>query len=285
MIIARTRTELADALGRLRAEGGTLGLVPTMGFLHEGHLSLVDRAAGVSDHVAATIFVNPLQFGPDEDFEQYPRDEARDVRLLEERGAELVFIPATGVMYPSGQPLVTVDPGPMSDRLCGAFRPGHFRGVLTVVSKLFGLLRPDMAVFGRKDFQQAVLIRKMVQDLELGVEVVTGPIVREPDGLALSSRNTYLSPEERAQAPAIQAGLKAAASRFAEGERRARSLVEAVRAEVEPRSLLSLQYAELVDPESLEPADPAFEGAVLAVAAFAGATRLIDNLVLAAESR
>ncbi len=251
-----------------------------MGFLHEGHLSLVDRAGTLAEHVAVSIFVNPLQFGPAEDFDQYPRNEARDLELLEERGTELVFIPTTEEMYPAGEPLVTVDPGTLSEHLCGAYRPGHFRGVLTVVAKLFGLVRPDAAVFGRKDFQQAVLIRRMVSDLDLGVEVVTGSIVREPDGLALSSRNSYLSPEERAQASAIRAGLSAAVELFGQGERGAARLLDAVRGEIEARPLLRLQYAELVHPDALASVDPAFEGAVLAVAAFCGATRLIDNAVL-----
>jgi len=280
VIVARTRAELAEGLSDLRDDGGAVTLVPTMGFLHEGHLSLVDFAGEQADHVAASIFVNPLQFGPSEDFDQYPRDEVRDLALLEQRGAGLVFIPGTEEMYPSGEPVVTVDPGPLSERLCGAFRPGHFRGVLTVVAKLFGLVRPEVAAFGRKDFQQAVLIRRMVRDLDLGVEVVTGPIVRESDGLALSSRNRYLSREERAQAPAIQRGMRAATELFESGERSAERLLDTVRAAIGTHELLRLQYAELVDPESLEPVDAAHDGAVLAVAAFCGRTRLIDNVVL-----
>jgi len=280
VIIARTRAELAAGLSHLRADGGAVALVPTMGFLHEGHLSLVDLAGELADHVAVSIFVNPLQFGPSEDFAEYPRDEVRDLALLEERGAELVFIPEIEEMYPSGDPLVTVDPGPLGRRLCGAYRPGHFGGVLIVVAKLFGLLRPRTAVFGRKDFQQAVLIRRMAQDLDLGVDVVTGPIVREADGLALSSRNSYLSAEERAQAPAIQRGMKAAAERFEGGERSVERLLEVVRSHVEAEDLLRLQYVELVDAADLEPVGTARDGAVLAVAAFCGETRLIDNLSL-----
>ncbi len=251
-----------------------------MGFLHEGHLSLVDRARSLCDVVAASIFVNPLQFGPSEDFSRYPRDEERDLALLEERGTALVFAPSVEEMYPAGEPVVTVSPGALAERLCGAYRPGHFRGVLTVVARLFGLFHPDVAVFGRKDFQQAVLIRRMVLDLELGVRIETGEIVREPDGLALSSRNAYLSPEERAQATGLHAALCAARDLFVEGERSAARLLEAIRSEIDGHPLLRLQYAELVDPDSLEGVDPARDGSVLALAAHCGDTRLIDNLEL-----
>jgi pantoate--beta-alanine ligase len=189
-----------------------------MGYLHEGHLSLVDVAREQADRVAVSIFVNPLQFGPSEDLESYPRDEDRDLAALEARGADLVFVPSVDEMYPGGGAGVTVSPGPLEDRLCGAFRPGHFAGVLTVVAKLFGLFRPDVAVFGRKDFQQAVLIRHMVDDLDMGVQVVTAPIVREPDGLAMSSRNAYLSDRERSEAVGLHAALTAATALYARGK-------------------------------------------------------------------
>lgn len=280
MILARTGLGLQQALSHVRRDARSVGFVPTMGFLHEGHLSLVDRARDLSDAVAVSIFVNPLQFGPSEDLEEYPRDEDRDLALLEERGAEVVFAPDVTELYPGGSPAVTVDPGPLGDRLCGAHRPGHFRGVLTVVAKLFGLVRPDVAVFGRKDFQQAVLIRRMARDLEMGVRVETGPIVREEDGLALSSRNAYLSAEEREQAVGLHRGLTAARELFRAGERGAEPLLEAVREAVESRPLLRLQYAELVSPDDLEPVDPVPEGSVLAVAAYCGETRLIDNAEL-----
>ncbi len=276
MIVARTREALREALGG----DGRLALVPTMGFLHEGHLSLVDRAREVGDRVAVSIFVNPLQFGPGEDLDAYPRDEARDLALLEGRGCDLAFLPSVEVMYPEGPPVVTVDPGPLAERLCGAFRPGHFRGVLTVVARLFGLFRPDLAVFGRKDFQQVVLVRRMARDLELGVEIVEGPLVREADGLALSSRNTYLSEEERRQAPALSRALFEARERFRAGERSAGALLAGVRDRVAAEPLLELQYAEAVEPDGLTPVDPVPEGAVLALAAFCGRTRLIDNVSL-----
>lgn len=255
-----------------------------MGFLHDGHLSLVDRARALGDVVAVSIFVNPLQFGPSEDFSRYPRDEERDLALLEEHGATLVFVPSVEEMYPAGEPVVTVSPGALAERLCGAYRPGHFRGVLTVVARLFGLFHPDVAVFGRKDFQQAVLIRRMVSDLELGVRIETGAIVREPDGLALSSRNVYLSTEERAQATGLHAALCAARDLFAEGERSAARLLEAVRGEIDERPRLRLQYAELVDPDSLEGVDPVADDSVLALAAYCGETRLIDNMEIGGAS-
>jgi pantoate--beta-alanine ligase len=251
-----------------------------MGALHEGHLSLVDAARARADAVAASVFVNPLQFGPGEDLAKYPRAPERDLGMLEARGARLAFLPSVDEMYPAGEPRVTVDPGPDGDRLCGAFRPGHFRGVLTVVAKLFGLFRPDVAAFGRKDFQQLVLVRRMAADLELGVDVIEAPIVREPDGLAMSSRNRYLSADERRAAPALQRALARARSRFQGGERRAAALLDVVRAELAGSPPLRLQYVEVVDASSLAPVDPVGRGAVVALAAFAGATRLIDNVTL-----
>lgn len=285
MIVARTRDELARELERLGGpapdgRARTLGLVPTMGFLHEGHLSLVDAAKDAADAVAVSVFVNPLQFGPGEDLDRYPRNEERDRELLEARGADLVFIPSVETMYPDGEPRVTVDPGPMADVLCGAHRPGHFRGVLTVVARLFGLFRPDVAVFGRKDFQQEVLIRRMVRDLEQGVEIVGGPVVREEDGLAMSSRNAYLSPEERAQAPGIHRSLEEARERVGQGERSAAVIAAGIRERIDAHPLLRTQYAELVHPDTLEPVGTVESGTVAAVAVFCGATRLIDNVSL-----
>ncbi|MDX1567365.1 MAG: pantoate--beta-alanine ligase [Longimicrobiales bacterium] len=265
--------------------------VPTMGALHAGHLALVKRARGWADAqrasrgrpgvVVLSIFVNPTQFGPDEDFGAYPRPLETDLEKAREHGVDLVFAPESeAVVYPEGEPRITVDPGSMADRLCGAYRPGHFRGVLTVVAKLFGLVGPDRAVFGRKDFQQAVLIQRMVQDLELGVEIDVAPLIREEDGLALSSRNAYLSSEERASALGLFAGLSAARERFQRGEREASELKEAVRSEAARHPLLDLEYVEVVDRRDLEPVDRAEAGSVVAVAGFCGETRLIDNVVL-----
>lgn len=280
MIVARNRAELREGLGSL-AGSGVRGLVPTMGALHAGHLSLVQRARERSESVVLSIFVNPTQFGPEEDFEAYPRPLDEDLETAERRGVDLVFAPESEtVIYPEGDPVVTVDPGAMADRLCGAHRPGHFRGVLTVVAKLFGLVRPDVAVFGRKDFQQAVLIRRMVRDLELGVEIDIAPLVREEDGLALSSRNAYLSSEERKSALGLYEGLTKAVSRFRGGERRPGPLRRAVEEAVARHPLLNLQYVDVVDSERLEPVESVEPGSVVAVAGFCGETRLIDNVVL-----
>lgn len=254
-----------------------------MGYLHEGHLSLVDRGREVADQAVATIFVNPLQFAPGEDFERYPRDEERDLELLEARGTALVFAPSLAEMYPGGEPVVTVDPGPLGAVLCGRYRPTHFRGVLTVVARLLGLVRPDVAVFGRKDFQQAVLITRMARDLELGVEIVTAPISREEDGLARSSRNAYLDAQQRRSATALSAGLRAAARSFEAGQRDSEALRGAARAVIDRHPEVRIQYLEAVDPETLARVPHAGPGTVLAVAAFLGDTRLIDNVVLGLE--
>jgi pantoate--beta-alanine ligase len=248
-----------------------------MGYLHEGHLSLVDLARQETDLVAVSIFVNPLQFGPGEDLDEYPRELDRDLSLLRERGADLVFAPSVEEMYPFGEPEVTVDPGPLAQTLCGRYRPGHFRGVLTVVARLLGLFKPQFAAFGQKDYQQAVLIRRMVKDLELGVEIGLGPIVREEDGLALSSRNLFLSPEERLQAPGLWRSFQVVQKAFEKGEESVSALRSVFAHELERHPLLKLQYAEFIDPDTLMPTERIRQGFVLAVAAFCGQTRLIDN--------
>lgn len=280
MRITHTRDELRQALDALRAAGRSLALVPTMGYLHEGHMSLVDHARERADAVVMSIFVNPLQFGAGEDLARYPRDLERDAALARERGVDLVFAPTDGTIYPEGEPAVQVVPVRLADRLCGAYRPGHFTGVLTVVLKLFNLVRPDVAVFGRKDFQQAVLIRRMVRDLDLPVDIVVAPIVRAGDGLALSSRNAYLDDARRASALALGRALRQAAQRFARGESDARRLLGEVRATLDADAGVELQYAELIDPDTLEPLARARPGAVIALAAHVGETRLIDNVVL-----
>jgi pantoate--beta-alanine ligase len=280
VIAAATGRGLREALDPPRRQGRRIALVPTMGYLHEGHLSLVDLARKEADLVAVSIFVNPLQFGPGEDLARYPRGLDRDLSLLRERGTDLVFHPGVQEMYPHGFPEVTVDPGALGQRLCGRFRPGHFRGVLTVVARLFGLFRPHLAVFGRKDYQQGALIRRMVGDLEMGVDVRLGPVFREGDGLAMSSRNVFLSPEERSQASGLHRSLLRVQASFREGERSLPRLQELLARELEGYPLLKLQYGEIVDAESLEPVDPVRPEAVVAVAAHCGGTRLIDNLVL-----
>jgi pantoate--beta-alanine ligase len=278
------RREVAAARVRHGATGpgsghDVIGLVPTMGSLHEGHLALVDRARELSRFVVMSIFVNPTQFLPTEDFERYPRDLERDRELAELRGVELLFAPPVEEVYPPGAPAVTVVPGDLAAGLCGASRPGHFEGVVTVVAKLFGMVQPDVAVFGRKDYQQATLIRHMVRDLAMPVRIEVAPIVRDADGLALSSRNTFLSDGERARARSLPAGLRAAGAAFDDGVTGADRLKAAVwgtmrNARVEP------EYVELVDPDTLESLSEARRGAVLAVAARVGETRLIDNVIL-----
>jgi pantoate--beta-alanine ligase len=279
LAVARTVAEVREAVREARAAGKTVALVPTMGYLHEGHLSLLDEARARADVVMMSIFVNPLQFGPTEDLDRYPRDLDRDLALAATRGTELVFAPTAAEMYPHGEPAVQVVPGPLAERLCGASRPGHFRGVLTVVAKLFGIFQPDVAVFGQKDLQQATLIRRMVDELDIPVRVEVAPIVREPDGLAMSSRNVYLSPSERESALALSRGLGRAREMWKAGEADAATLRAALWKEmtvpgVEP------EYAEVVDPRTLEGVERAVPGTVMAVAARVGRTRLIDNAIL-----
>jgi pantoate--beta-alanine ligase len=265
----------------VRARGGRLGLVPTMGALHAGHLALVLDAARRADSVAVTIFVNPKQFGPGEDFERYPRSFERDVAASSQVGAALVFAPGVSDMYPAGE-RTRVRVSGLTDALCGGSRPGHFEGVTTICTKLFAVAGPCVAVFGRKDYQQLKTIERMVQDLMLPVEIVGHPTVREPDGLALSSRNAYLSTEARSRAVAIPRALSAAVQRFARGERSVAELRAGVRARLEDAGLRP-DYITLADIESIEPLPNralAPERALLALAAFAERTRLIDNVVL-----
>ena len=280
MKTVRTRAELREALAGLRAEGHTIGFVPTMGWLHDGHLSLVSHARARASATVMSIFVNPLQFGPNEDLAAYPRDLDRDTRLAEETGVDLLFAPDRETMYPTGEPIVRVVPGPIGDLLDGKFRPGHFEGVLTVVMKLFNMVGPDVAVFGRKDYQQATLIRRMVADLDLPVEIVVAPSVRAENGLALSSRNAYLKGSERDQALALSRSLAAGAAAFESGARDAGMIVGAAREVLEREAGARVQYLELVHPDTLESVGRAEKGSVLAVAAFVGKTRLIDNVVL-----
>ncbi|HVU74690.1 MAG TPA: pantoate--beta-alanine ligase [Mycobacteriales bacterium] len=261
--VVSTRAELSAAMQELREDGRRVALVPTMGALHEGHRALVRRAHDLADSVVVSVFVNPLQFGKGEDLDKYPRTLAADVGAVSEEKGDLVWAPSVEDMYPGGEPLVRVTPGPMGEVLDGASRPGHFGGVLTVVAKLFGAVRPDVAVFGEKDAQQLALIRRMVRDLDMGIEIEAVPTVREPDGLALSSRNTYLSPEQRQAGLAISRALRTG------------SLAQA-RATLAAEPGLRVDYCELVDPATFTPLDRD-EGGLLLIAAFAGATRLIDN--------
>jgi len=262
------------------AEGARIGLVPTMGYLHEGHVSLVRVARGAgSEAVAATIFVNPAQFGPGEDFGKYPRDEARDLAMLDAAGVDAVYLPGVGDMYPEGHQTFVEVTG-VSRGLCGAARPGHFRGVATVVAKLFLAAKPHVAVFGRKDYQQLAVIRAMNRDLDFGIEIVGAPIVRETDGLAMSSRNVYLSGDDRIAARCLSRGLFRAEELFGKGERDARSLVAAAAAEIEGEPRAKREYAEGRDPVTLAPLTGRVDAVTILVAAKVGATRLIDNITL-----
>jgi pantoate--beta-alanine ligase len=266
VIIARSADEV-----RAAAPDG-VAFVPTMGALHDGHASLIRLAAGYGGPVVVSDFVNPTQFGPSEDFERYPRDLDGDAAIAEAAGADVLYAPAVDEVYPDGF-ATAVDPGPLADDLCGRSRPGHFTGVATVVVRLYGLVRPTRAVFGRKDYQQLVLMQRVARDLALGVEVVPAPTVREADGLALSSRNRYLDPEERERAARVPAALRALAAAYADGERDAMALLAAPDLDG-----LDLEYLEL-RADDLGPHDPA-RAAVALIACRVGATRLIDNVLL-----
>ncbi len=267
---------------RVRVAGGRVGFVPTMGALHDGHLALVREARRRAEFVVVSIFVNPRQFGPAEDFVRYPRDIEADLRILEGARADLAFTPATADMYPDGED-TRVRVLALAESLEGAHRPGHLEGVTTVVAKLLGIVGRCVSIFGRKDYQQLLVVRRMVQDLFLPVEVVGHPIVREPDGLAMSSRNAYLSAGERRRALSIARGLDTASQEFARGERRARELERAARAPIEAVAS-SIDYVEARDADWLSPIDEVGGRAVLAVACRIGSTRLIDNVVLGEDA-
>lgn len=270
---------MQDAALTLRAAGRRIGVVPTMGFLHEGHASLIRLARARADVVIVTLFVNPTQFGPNEDLSRYPRDFERDRAVCETEGADILFAPEAGSVY-AADASVWVDEDRLSRGLCGASRPGHFRGVCTVVAKLFNLTQPHVAVFGEKDAQQLRILRRMVRDLDIPVEIVAGPTVREPDGLAMSSRNAYLSPEERLQATCLRRALDAASSRLAAGERGAAALRAAMADVIAGAPLARADYIEIVDDATLEPVTAIGRPALAALAVFVGRTRLIDNAVL-----
>jgi pantoate--beta-alanine ligase len=280
MKICKTIDDMRAASRSLRLSGKCLGLVPTMGALHEGHLSLVRAARANCDAVAVSIFVNPLQFGPNEDLAKYPRTFERDRELLEKEAVDLLFAPTPEEMYPAGTVTYVTVEG-LSERLCGRSRPGHFRGVTTAVAKLFHIVEPDIAFFGQKDAAQTTIIRRMVRDLNVPVEIVVCPIVREPDGLAMSSRNAYLSPQERKSALALHRSLTEVKNRFDQGERNAATLIEAASQVLAQDPVVRLDYCEIVDPATLDPVQELTSSALVAIAAFVGKTRLIDNVVLA----
>lgn len=267
-----------------RRGGRRIAFVPTMGALHAGHLALLGAARSFADYVVISVFVNPLQFGPAEDFARYPRDLGRDRQLAASAGADVLWAPATDAMYPE-PPRVTVAPGEAGDRFEGAARPGHFAGVLTVVLKLLSVVQPDVAVFGRKDLQQAALVRRMVRDFDLPVDIVVAATVREPDGLALSSRNAYLDPATRARAPVLARALARATDLFRGGERRAAAVAAAARAVLEGEPALAVEYVACVDPNDVRPVETVDAGTALVLAVRLGngsGTRLIDNVILGA---
>lgn len=274
----RTIESLDQCLRGYRASGLRVGFVPTMGFLHDGHRALIRESVACCDITVVSLFVNPTQFGPNEDLDRYPRSLGRDHELCRNAGVTLLFVPDASEIYPPGFQ-TTIEPGPVAGPLCGAVRPGHFRGVATVVAKLFNIVQPHVAFFGQKDFQQCAVIRQLVGDLNLAVEIVTVPTVREADGLALSSRNSYLSPADRMRARCLSQGLLTAQAAFSEGERDSRRLIALARDAI--TEVDQLQYLQLVDATTLEPvAGPVERSAALCVAAYVGVTRLIDNVIL-----
>ncbi len=283
MKILTTIHEMRSASRSARLAGKRLALVPTMGALHEGHLSLVRAARAASDVVAASIFVNPTQFGPTEDLAKYPRSFQRDCELLQREGVALLFAPSVEEMYPAGAVTwVTVEG--LSEKLDGRSRPGHFRGVTTVVAKLFHIIDPDAAFFGQKDAAQIAVVRRMVRDLNSPVEIVACPIVREPDGVAMSSRNAYLDRAQRKHALVLSRSLQRVKALADSGERDPARLIATGRDEISGESAVRLDYFEIVNPNSLEPVSELFDGALVAVAAYVGTTRLIDNILLPPHS-
>lgn len=283
MIVARGADELRHAVARWRAAGVRVGFVPTMGALHEGHLSLVRLARAHAGRVVASVFVNPTQFGPHEDYNRYPRAPEADAEMLAGAGCDLLFLPDVETVYPPGASTRVRVEGPARG-FEGDCRPGHFEGVATVVAALLGLVRPDVAVFGEKDAQQLAVVRALVRDLHLPVEIVPGPIVREPDGLAMSSRNAYLSPDERRRALVLHRALDGARQTIAAGERDAGRVLAGVRATIAAEPGVELDYAAVVDPLSFAPLERLAGEVVLPVAARVGATRLLDNLRLRVDA-
>lgn len=275
--IAKTIARIREYVAQARAAGKTVGFVPTMGALHAGHASLIEAAARRCDYVVVSIFVNPTQFGPGEDLEKYPRPFEKDVQVCERCGAHAIFAPSAEEMYPrKNSTWVTVEK--LTEPLCGRFRPGHFRGVTTVCTKLFNIVGADVAFFGQKDAQQATVIRRMVADLNMPLEIVVCPTVRESDGLAMSSRNQYLSPQERSQAPVIYRALQRCGEMIKAGEQNAAKITEGMSEVLRQVPALQVEYVSIVDAESLEPCDRVRGQVLVAVAARLGSTRLIDNI-------
>ena len=284
MLVLTKIQEIRDWVKEKRAKGEEIGFVPTMGYLHEGHLSLAAAARQENQGVVMSIFVNPTQFGPQEDYASYPRDLARDCRLAEEAGVDVVFSPTVEEMYPQYPPLTVVEVREITSGLCGASRPGHFTGVATVVAKLFNIVQPDRAYFGQKDYQQVQVIKRMVRDLNIPVAIKTVPIKREEDGLAMSSRNTYLSPEERKEALCLYQALKLCQELYAKGVTAASDLIGAMCTRINQEPKAVIDYVAICDAESLAPVEEIKSRVVVALAVKIGKTRLIDNIVFGGDS-
>mgnify|MGYP001563639420 CR=1 FL=1 len=279
MEIYRNIRSLTKKVQEIKRKGLKIGLVPTMGFLHEGHMSLIRRAAKDTDCVIVSIFVNPAQFGPKEDFKKYPRDMKKDLELCEKEAVDIIFAPEAGEVYPEGfATYVKVER--ITDALCGASRPGHFRGVATVVAKLFNITMPDIAYFGQKDSQQAVIIKRMTEDLNMPVKIKVEPVVREKDGLAMSSRNVYLNPEERKQALSLYRSLELARCMFDKGERSASKIINRMKREIQKNPDAKIDYISIVNADNLAGLERIKEKALIAIAVLIGKTRLIDNIIL-----
>lgn len=278
MNISGSISEVRQIVKEWRKEGLTVGLVPTMGYLHEGHKSLIDKAVKENDRVVVSVFVNPIQFGPTEDLASYPRDLERDAKLCEEAGANLIFHPEKEEMYFDDFSSFVEVQG-VSKGLCGKSRPIHFRGVCTVVTKLFNIVKPDRAYFGQKDAQQLAVVKRMVRDLNMDIEIIGCPIIREEDGLAKSSRNTYLSPEERKAAVILSKSLKIGKEAIEAGERDSKKIIDIITNNINTEKLAKIDYVEIVDPLTIENIDKIENSALVAMAVYIGKTRLIDNFI------
>ncbi|WP_456383686.1 pantoate--beta-alanine ligase [Persephonella sp.] len=273
-------SRMKETVKSLKKEGKSIGFVPTMGYLHEGHVSLIRCSRKDNDITVVSIFVNPIQFGKNEDLDRYPRDLDRDIEICKREGVDYLFYPDVRQMYPEGYSTYVVVEG-LTEGLCGAFRPGHFKGVTTVVMKLFNIVQPDRAYFGKKDYQQYVVIKKMVEDLNMDVQIIGCPIIREEDGLAMSSRNKYLSPEERESALSLSRALFTAKEIFEKGETDPEKIKQKMRQIIQSYPhVRDIQYIEIVDPKTLQPKKRVEKGDVIALAVYVGDTRLIDNITL-----
>lgn len=279
MEILRTIHEMKEAVRNMKSQGKSVSFVPTMGYLHEGHLSLVRESLKRSDATVVSIFVNPTQFGPEEDFKDYPRDFKKDAEILERMGVDFLFAPEAGEVYPKGYKTY-VEVHDLQNRLCGRSRSGHFRGVCTVVLKLFNIVNPDLSLFGQKDAQQAIILKRMVKDLDLDVKIEVLPIVREKDGLAMSSRNSYLNPEQRKAALSLSKSLKEAREMIDAGERDSEKIIRRMKEIIEKEPLAKIDYIDIVEMSGLEPINKIENKALIALAVFIGKVRLIDNTIV-----